>query len=157
MKVPCVYTPMGFISWLLSEALDPNHPHLRANRMEVLDSASAGGYEMYLMKTDHPGFPADMKFQLAVQRSDLDLMNPDHQMSAAPVRDLLGGMSAIGSFRGILKGWIEKWGPISISSLNDRKTGKWAMGLGWMGFTVRRRFFELPGGMGEKEYFVVSA
>lgn len=147
---------MMFLEWLFSEGLDPNHPGLMANRMEILDSASAGEYEMYLMRTDHPAFPADMRLQIAVQRLDMDLMNPDHQLGKTPVRNLAGGLSAVGVLGEVLKSWIGKYGPISVSSLNDGKTGKWAVGLRWMGFDVRRRVFDMPGGMGEKEYFVVS-
>lgn len=146
---------MSFIRWLLSEALDPHHPALQANQMEILDSVSEDGYEMYLMKTNHPWYPADMKYQVAVQRSDMDLMNPDHQMSSAPLANPMSGMSAIGKFKEVLADWIERWGPVAVSSLDDKKTGKWAMGLEWMGFSVARRSFDMPGG-GEKEYFVVS-
>lgn len=147
---------MSFIRWLISEALDPTHPALRINRMEVIDSASFGGYEMYLMRTDHPEFPPDMKYQIAVQRSEMNLLDPAQQMSSAPLRNPAEGISALGKFKKVLEGWIEKWGPLSVSSLNDEKTRKWAMGLEWMGFRVVRRMFELPEEMGIKEYFVVS-
>lgn len=147
---------MSFTVWLFSEALDPDHPALRANRMSVVDSAEAGGYEMYLMRTDHPGFPEDMRLQLAVQRSDMDVLDPGQQMGRAAMRSLADGVGALGRLKGVLEGWIGEYGPVAVSSLNDKKTSKWAMGLEWMGFTVRRRVFDLPGGMGEKEYFVVS-
>lgn len=148
---------MGFLEWLFSEGLDPNHPALMANRMEILDRASAGGYEMYLMRTDHTAFPEDMRLQVAVQRSDMDLMDPAHQLGKAPVRNLVSGLSAVGGLGEVLKSWIGKYGPVSVSSLDDSKTGKWAAGLRWMGFDVRRRVFDMPGGMGEKEYFIISS
>jgi hypothetical protein len=146
---------MRFTLWLLSEALDPDHPIMRMHRMQVLDSVEAGGYEMYLMRSDHPMFPPDMRLQLAVQRSDLDFLDPDQQMGSAAVGDPMGGISVLGRFKDALGGWIHKYGPIAVASLNDRKTSKWSMGLEWMGFTVRRRVMYLPGG-GQKEYAVVS-
>ena len=67
----------------------------------------------------------------------------------------MGGMSALGRFKDALEGWIHKYGSIAVASLNDRKTSKWSMGLEWMGFTVRRRVMDIPGGV-QKEYAVVS-
>lgn len=145
---------MRFLLWLLSEALDTGHPALRANGMRVVDSVEAGGYEMYLMRTDHPMYPEDMRLQLAIQRSDMDFLDPSHQMGPAALGDPVGGMSALQRFKETLEGWLRDHGQVAVASLNDEKTSKWAMGLEWMGFRVRRRVLDLPGG--GKEYFVVT-
>lgn len=147
---------MRFTIWLISEAVDAGHPALRMNRMSVVDSVEAGGYEMYLMRTDHPMYPTDMRLQIAVQRSDMDFLDPEHQTGRAALGDPMGGMAALKSFGAALKGWIREHGPVAVASLKDEKTSKWAMGLEWMGFTVRRRVMDLPGGGGRKEYAVVS-
>lgn len=52
---------MKFKGWIFIESLDAEHPFMKTNRMEIVDKASEGDYEMYLMHTDHPAFPGWVK------------------------------------------------------------------------------------------------
>jgi len=146
---------MKFKGWVFLESLDAEHPFMKINRMEIVDKASEGDYEMYLMHTDHPAFPEDMRYQVAVQKSGMSFLNPEDQFKKSGSSELTSAAMAFDNFTKILKRWISLHGSLSVASLDDLKTDKWESMLRWSGFEVKNGSFTIPG-MGKKKYLVVS-
>lgn len=146
---------MKFKGWVFLESLDAEHPFMKMNRMEIVDKASEGDYEMYLMHTDHPAFPEDMRYQVAVQKSGMSFLNPKDQFRKSGSSELTSAATAFDKFTEILKRWISLYGRLSVASLDDSKTDKWESMLRWAGFKVDDGIFAAPG-MGKKKYLIVS-
>lgn len=123
------------MSWLqkISGLSDDAHNKLRQTNNQVVEEATAGSYELYLIFFRHG--PVSL-YQLAIQRTGLDFTNVHHQMDRHGMPDnIVSEMQSLELIKDTINRWRQKYGELVVKSHFSKKDVKYLNILQWLGFT----------------------
>jgi hypothetical protein len=118
---------------------------LNNNMLDVIEEFESGPFLLYLLKASSEIYPKGLKYQIAIQSEGLSATNITDQFSKNLNFKALKSINSIIPIKNKIREWINSYGEIGISSMNNEKTSKWFNILKFLGFTVTHKKSELMG------------